>query len=48
MRRRWRRFDLVEVDGLVAGEDIDLPGDPSRGCTIKWREGNEPDYWGRV
>lgn len=33
------------IEAVLAGEAIDLPGDPSRGCTIKWREGNEPEYW---
>ena len=33
------------IESVLAGEEVDLPGDPSRGCTIKWREGNEPEYW---
>lgn len=33
------------IDRLLAGEDIDDEFKPSRGCSIKWREGNEPDYW---
>jgi thiol-disulfide isomerase/thioredoxin len=33
------------VDRLLAGEEIDDEFRPSRGCSIKWREGNEPDYW---
>ena len=33
------------IESVLAGEDVDLPGDPSRGCTIKWRPGNEPEYW---
>jgi peroxiredoxin len=33
------------VDRLLDGEEIDDEFRPSRGCSIKWREGNEPDYW---
>jgi peroxiredoxin len=33
------------IDRLLAGEEIDDEPRPSRGCSIKWREGNEPDYW---
>ena len=36
------------IDAVVAGEDIDLDWEPSRGCSIKWRDGNEPDYWDEV
>jgi peroxiredoxin len=34
------------IDRLLAGEEIDDEFKPSRGCSIKWREGNEPDYAG--
>jgi len=33
------------IDAVLAGEAVPLEGRPSRGCTIKWREGNEPAYW---
>jgi peroxiredoxin len=33
------------IDRLLAGEEIDDEFKPSRGCSIKWREGNQPDYW---
>ncbi len=33
------------VDDLLAGEEITREFMPSRGCSVKWREGNEPDYW---
>ena len=36
------------IDAVVAGEDVDLDWEPSRGCSIKWRDGNEPDYWDEV
>jgi peroxiredoxin len=34
------------IDRLLAGEEIDDEQRPSRGCSIKWREGTEPDYVG--
>ncbi|MFB6120707.1 MAG: thioredoxin family protein [Halobacteriaceae archaeon] len=36
------------IDAVLAGEDVDLDFVPSRGCTIKWKAGNEPDYWDEV
>ena len=33
------------IDRLLAGEETDDEQRPSRGCSIKWRPGNEPDYW---
>jgi len=36
------------IDAVLAGEDIPVEENPSRGCSIKWREGNEPDYWDQV
>jgi thiol-disulfide isomerase/thioredoxin len=33
------------VETVLAGEDIDAEDKPSRGCSIKWKVGNEPDYW---
>jgi peroxiredoxin len=33
------------VGAVLAGDDVDAEMRPSRGCSIKWREGNEPDYW---
>jgi len=33
------------IDRLLAGEVIDDEQRPSRGCSVKWRPGNEPDYW---
>lgn len=35
----------AHVETLLAGEEISAAEKPSRGCSIKWREGNEPDYW---
>ncbi|MHB9286689.1 thioredoxin family protein [Halobacteriales archaeon Cl-PHB] len=33
------------VDQVLAGEEITRESQPSRGCSIKWRDANEPDYW---
>jgi len=33
------------VETLLAGEEITAAEKPSRGCSIKWMPGNEPDYW---
>lgn len=33
------------VEAVLAGESVDLDDRPSRGCSIKWIDGNEPDYW---
>jgi peroxiredoxin len=43
------RHEMREaIDALLAGESIPVEESPSRGCSIKWREGNEPDYWDQV
>ncbi|QDX39837.1 thioredoxin family protein [Salarchaeum sp. JOR-1] len=34
------------IDTVLAGEDVTREFAPARGCTIKWKPGNEPDYWG--
>jgi peroxiredoxin len=33
------------IDRVLAGDPVEQAFKPSRGCTIKWRDGNEPDYW---
>jgi len=33
------------IDQALAGDEVTVEQRPSRGCSIKWREGNEPDYW---
>jgi len=33
------------IENLRGGGKITAEQRPSRGCSIKWREGNEPDYW---
>lgn len=33
------------LDAVLAGQAIPEPHRPSIGCNIKWREGNEPEYW---
>jgi len=35
----------AHVETLLAGEDVTAAEKPSRGCSIKWKSGNEPDYW---
>jgi peroxiredoxin len=35
----------AHIDSLLAGEAVDEEFQPSRGCSIKWKAGNEPDYW---
>ncbi|GGN96678.1 MULTISPECIES: thioredoxin family protein [Haloarcula] len=35
----------AHVETLLAGDEITSAEKPSRGCSIKWTEGNEPDYW---
>ncbi len=34
------------VDALLAGQDVSMEQRPSMGCNIKWKPGNEPDYFG--
>jgi peroxiredoxin len=33
------------IEDLLAGESVSDEFEPSRGCSIKWKPGNEPDYW---
>jgi peroxiredoxin len=40
-----RREMNGHIDDLLAGDSVTDEFQPSRGCSIKWREGNEPDYW---
>ncbi len=34
------------VEDLLAGRATPAPWQPSSGCNIKWKPGNEPDYFG--
>jgi peroxiredoxin len=34
------------LDALLAGRDVPSEQRPSLGCNIKWRAGQEPDYFG--
>ncbi len=36
------------IESVLAGEEVAVEEEPSRGCSIKWTEGNEPDYWDQV
>ncbi len=39
--------DMIEAaDALLAGEPAPEPQKASLGCNIKWKPGNEPDYFG--
>ena len=43
------REEMREViDAVLAGEEPPLEPRPSRGCSIKWQAGNEPEYWAAV
>ncbi len=33
------------IDAVLAGEPVEQEFNPSQGCSIKWTDGNEPDYW---
>lgn len=33
------------IEDMLAGEEVSEDFKSSRGCSIKWREDNEPDYW---
>jgi len=35
----------AHVERVLDGEAIEAADRPSRGCSIKWRPGNEPEYW---
>jgi peroxiredoxin len=35
----------THVETVLAGEERPSEEKPSRGCSIKWKPGNEPDYW---
>ncbi len=35
------------LDAVLAGEKPSQEQQPSIGCNIKWKSGNEPDYFGR-
>jgi hypothetical protein len=36
------------LDALLAGQAVSEQQKPSIGCNIKWKAGNEPDYYGHV
>jgi peroxiredoxin len=35
------------LDAVLAGKPVSPKQKPSLGCNIKWKPGNEPDYFGR-
>lgn len=36
----------VALDAVLAGNPVSPDQKPSLGCNIKWKPGNEPDYFG--
>jgi len=34
------------VDATILGQEVPMPWQPSSGCNIKWKSGNEPAYFG--
>lgn len=43
------RFHIREaIAAVLAGETVDFEWQPSRGCSVKWKPNNEPDYWDSV
>jgi hypothetical protein len=34
------------LDAVLAGREVPEAQRPSLGCNIKWKPGNEPDYFG--
>lgn len=43
------RVEIEEaIEAVLSGEPVDIAFEPSRGCTIKWKPDNEPDYWDQV
>ncbi|MDR4484023.1 MAG: thioredoxin family protein [Nitrospirales bacterium] len=33
------------LDAVLGGKPVPMVQNPSAGCNIKWKSGNEPDYW---
>ena len=33
------------LDAVLGGKPVPIVQNPSAGCNIKWKSGNEPDYW---
>ncbi|HSL70538.1 MAG TPA: hypothetical protein VK864_09865, partial [Longimicrobiales bacterium] len=33
------------LDAVLAGKEVALEQKPSIGCNIKWKPGNEPEWW---
>lgn len=36
------------IESVLNGGSVEDTFKPSRGCTIKWKENNEPAYWSKV
>ena len=35
----------AHIETMLAGDEITEEFKPSRGCSVKWKPGNEPEYW---
>ena len=35
----------VSIQETLAGKKVSVQTHPSMGCNIKWKLGNEPEYW---
>jgi peroxiredoxin len=36
------------IDSVLQDEPIEQEQQPSQGCSIKWQDGNEPEYWNEI
>jgi len=46
--RRWPGLSSslrAALDAVLTGKEVNLRQKPSMGCNIKWKSGNEPDYF---
>lgn len=36
------------IDSVLQDDPVEQEEHPSQGCSIKWQDGNEPDYWNEI
>ena len=46
LQGQWQ-FGMFDVDAVLTQRPVPPDQKPSLGCNIKWKPGNEPDYYGR-
>ena len=46
--RKRQKLLRRAADAVLAGKPVALDQLPSVGCNIKWKPGNEPDYFGKL